>query len=89
MKKNLETIDQKPVVMTTEKWLRAAIYIGAFLVMSTNAFNYWITSVGENTASIQYEKEANKRRLNHALQKLAYQTTIKDLKKELNDCKNK
>lgn len=87
--KKIKTIDQKPVAMTTEKWLRAAIYIGGFLLLSTNTVNYWITSINKNAEDIVYEREANKRRLNHALEKLAYQTTIKDLHKQIDDCENK
>jgi len=79
-------IDQKPVIMTTEKWVKVFFYVGGFLILSTNTINYWITTVRDNRDAIEYEKEANKRRLNHALEKLDYQTTIKELTKDLKAC---
>lgn len=79
-------IDQKKVVMTTEKWLKVAIYVGGFLILSTNTINYWITSVAKNTEDISYEKGASKRRLDHAMEKLNYQLEIKDLKEKLAKC---
>lgn len=69
-------IDQAKPIMSAEKWLKVAIYVGGFLVLSTNTVNYWIFSVAENRTEIKANNEAQQRRLFHATEK-------QDLKREI------
>jgi hypothetical protein len=68
--------------------IRTFVALVGGLVIGTNVVNTVITDIIENRERIQYNEDAEKRRRTHLEEKMNYQIQIKDLKRDLKDCKD-
>lgn len=80
-----KTTDQKIISMTLNKFF-AMIFA---IVVGTNTVSLTIQRVGNNSEQINYDREANKRRIEHAKKELQYEYKIKQLEKENKKCNSK
>ena len=77
-----KTIDQKNTLWNN----RVLLSSFAVLILGTNAFNAYIHQQETNTFWIEYNAEADKRRLTHAIEKHEYKAEIKDLREKIKNC---
>jgi hypothetical protein len=68
--------------------IRTFVALVGGLVIGTNVVNTVITDIIENRERIQYNEDADTRRRAHLEEKMNYQIQIKDLKRDLKDCKD-
>ena len=69
------------------KW-KVAFPIVGFLLIVSNMFTRYISVLSTHTDQIEYNEEATKRRIKNAIKELNYEIDIKDLKEQLELCKD-
>ena len=79
-----ETIDEKKFTLT---W-KVAIPIMISLLVISNTFTLQISEIDQNKGDIVSIEKKAARRLEHAIEKQDFKNEIKDLTKELKECKD-
>ena len=80
--------DETSVKLKLEKQIKMILTISASVILATNFINALVSRLVYLEDSHEYQIEATKRRINHAIEKQNYQWEIDDLIKELEDCEN-
>ena len=78
--------DEVSVKMKLEKQIRMLIYVGAGLIIGTNFINVIVNRVYWLEVNAEYDRDANKRRLEHLTEKQDLKTDIILLKRDLKNC---
>lgn len=78
------TSDEQKVILRWKVVIPAVIS----LLIVSNTFTLQISEIDENKRDIIRAEEANRRRLEHAMEKQDFKTTIKDLRIELKECQD-
>jgi uncharacterized Fe-S cluster-containing MiaB family protein len=77
-----KTIDQKSTLWNN----KMAITFVISIILGTNAFNSYISDIYHNKEQIEYNAEANKRRLLNAIKKHELEQEIIFLEFQLKEC---
>ena len=80
--------DDTSVKLKLEKQIKMILIISSSVILATNFINALVSRVVYLEDAHEYQIEADKRRLQHAINKQNYEWHILDLKKELKDCKD-
>ena len=83
-------MEKTPIDQATSRWSNKVLaYIFISLLFGSNILNSYINTQYHHGLKIDDNERANRRRLEHAVEKQDFKNTIKHLNDELNDCKNK
>jgi hypothetical protein len=77
-----KTIDQKSTLWNNKMAITFAISI----MIGTNTLSVFVQQQQHNTEQIAYDEDANKRRIENAVEKLKLEIDVDVLKKELKLC---
>ena len=80
--------DEQSIKMKLEKQIKMLLYIGASLIIGTNFINVIVNRVYWLEFNAEYDRDANKRRLEHLTEKQDLKTDIILLKRDLKNCEN-
>lgn len=78
----METTDEKIFSM---KWKNFLPMVG-FIIISTNTVSIIVNNQMENTRQIEYNNNANKRRIKNQAKELEFKMKIHELEEKLSDC---
>jgi len=82
-------MEEKTIDQGSSRWSNRVIFVGfVSLLFGSNILNNYINTQYHHGIKIEDNKKAEARRLTHAIEKQDYKIEIKDLKRDLKQCKD-